>query len=124
MLTRPDLTLSEFMIKAAARAVREFRNRTARNNPHPLIFLGKGKSGTTAIAALFAQATGQSIALDIPALFIDGFRHGWPPCGSPAANHTHRHSSSATRLDRRPAAPRYTRIATPVQTSFVRGGEP
>ncbi|HLO20079.1 MAG TPA: sulfotransferase [Sphingomicrobium sp.] len=74
MLTRPDLTLSEFMTKAAARAVREFRNRTARINPHPLIFLGKGKSGTTAIAALFAQATGQSVALDIPALFIDGLR--------------------------------------------------
>jgi len=74
MQPRPDLTSKQFMSKAAARAVREVRNRTARINHQPLVFLGKGKSGTTAIAALFAEATGQSVALDIPALFIEGLR--------------------------------------------------
>lgn len=73
-MPRLNLSPSELLTKTASRAVREFRNRTARINQRPLIFLGKGKSGTTAIAALFAEATGQSVALDIPALFVDGLR--------------------------------------------------
>jgi hypothetical protein len=43
-------------------------------NRSPIILLGKGKSGTTAIAALLAEATGKSVSLDIPALFADGIR--------------------------------------------------
>ncbi|MEO8175179.1 MAG: sulfotransferase [Sphingomicrobium sp.] len=66
--------MSNIAAKAFRRAKLKIQNRLARINHQPLIFLGKGKSGTTAIAALFAEATGKSVALDIPALFIDGIR--------------------------------------------------
>ena len=66
--------MSNFAAKAFRRAKLNVQNRLARVNRQPLIFLGKGKSGTTAIAALFAEATGKTVALDIPALFIDGIR--------------------------------------------------
>jgi hypothetical protein len=66
------------MTNVAAKIVRRVGqivgNHTLPVNRSPIIFLGKGKSGTTAIAALFAQATGKSVALDIPALFVDGLR--------------------------------------------------
>jgi hypothetical protein len=66
--------MSNIALKIVRRVKRDVQNRLARINRKPLIFLGKGKSGTTAIAALFAEATGKSVALDIPALFIDGIR--------------------------------------------------
>jgi len=66
--------MSTIATRALRRAKRIVQNRLARINRQPLIFLGKGKSGTTAIAALFAEATGKTVALDIPALFIDGIR--------------------------------------------------
>ena len=66
--------MSNIAIRALRRAKRTVQNRLATVNRQPLIFLGKGKSGTTAIAALFAEATGKTVALDIPALFIDGLR--------------------------------------------------
>lgn len=59
---------------ALRRVDRFIRNRLTPLTKRPVIFLGKGKSGTTAIAGLFAEATGKSVALDIPALFIDGIR--------------------------------------------------
>lgn len=66
------------MSNVATRALRRFKhtvqNRLATVNRESLIFLGKGKSGTTAIAALFAEATGKTVSLDIPALFVDGIR--------------------------------------------------
>jgi hypothetical protein len=51
-------------LKAISAARRAFRNRTARSNPAPVFVLGNQKSGTTAIAALFAEATGKSITHD------------------------------------------------------------
>lgn len=60
--------------RALRRVKKSVRNRLATVNRRPLIFLGKGKSGTTAIAAMFAEATGKTVALDIPALFVDGIR--------------------------------------------------
>jgi hypothetical protein len=66
--------MSNIALRIFRRANRDIQNRLARINRRPLVFLGKGKSGTTAIAALFAEATGKSVALDIPALFIDGIR--------------------------------------------------
>src|SRR5919112_5454843 len=62
------------ILKAGKRAELFVRNRTTRINHRPLIFLGKGKSGTTAITALFADATGKTGALDIRGLYIDGLR--------------------------------------------------
>jgi hypothetical protein len=50
--------------------------RLARVNPAPVFVLGNQKSGTTAIAALVAEAAGVSVTLDIPAT------HG-PPSGKP-----------------------------------------
>ena len=40
-------------------------NRVSRANPSPLFVLGNQKSGTTAIAALLAEATGRSVTLDL-----------------------------------------------------------
>ena len=40
-------------------------NRISRLNPRPLFVLGNQKSGTTAIAALLAEATGRSVTLDL-----------------------------------------------------------
>lgn len=64
----------ELAAKAAKRAELFVRNRVTPINRRPLIFLGKGKSGTTAITALFAVATGKTGALDIRGLYIDGLR--------------------------------------------------
>jgi sulfotransferase family protein len=47
------------------RLVRAYRARTARVNPAPLFILGNQKSGTSAIAALLARATGKSVTIDI-----------------------------------------------------------
>lgn len=66
--------MANIATRALQRVKRNVQNQLATVNRRPLIFLGKGKSGTTAIAALFAEATGKSVALDIPALFIDGIR--------------------------------------------------
>ena len=60
--------------KALRRIKQSILNRTAPINRSPIILLGKGKSGTTAIAALLAEATGKTVSLDIPALFSDGIR--------------------------------------------------
>ncbi len=40
-------------------------NLASRPHPKPLFVLGNQKSGTTAIAAVFARATGQSVTLDL-----------------------------------------------------------
>lgn len=64
----------ELIAKAAKRTEQYVRNRLTPINDRPLIFLGKGKSGTTAITAFFALATGKSVALDIKGLYIDGLR--------------------------------------------------
>ncbi|MEO7239841.1 MAG: sulfotransferase [Sphingomicrobium sp.] len=63
-----------FARRLIRRARRLIAERLAVVNRRPLIVLGKEKSGTTAIAALLGEATGLTVTLDIPALFIDGLR--------------------------------------------------
>ena len=48
-----------------ARLVRAYQARTARVNPAPVFVLGNQKSGTSAVAALLARATGTSVTIDI-----------------------------------------------------------
>ncbi len=50
---------------ALERAETGMRTLVARVNPNPIIILGNQKSGTTAIAALLAEMTGRSVALDL-----------------------------------------------------------
>ncbi|MEJ2720910.1 MAG: sulfotransferase, partial [bacterium] len=54
---RPVRTLRDLL--------RGVRSITAKINPAPIIVLGNQKSGTTAIAALLAEAAGLSVALDL-----------------------------------------------------------
>jgi hypothetical protein len=51
--------------RAAARTARAVEGVFARVRPDPIILLGNQKSGTTAIAALLAEMTGLSAALDL-----------------------------------------------------------
>jgi hypothetical protein len=51
--------------------VRNLRSITAKIHPAPVIVLGNQKSGTTAIAALLAEATGLSVTLDLQREFSD-----------------------------------------------------
>jgi hypothetical protein len=59
------------------RAIQSWR---AKIHPAPIIVLGNQKSGTTAIAALLAEATGLSVTLDLKKEFtepvIDGIKSG------------------------------------------------
>lgn len=48
-----------------SRCVRAIRSLAAKIHPAPIIVLGNQKSGTTAIAALLAEATGLSVTLDL-----------------------------------------------------------
>jgi hypothetical protein len=56
-----------------ARLHRSLRNRLARVHPSPILMLGNQKSGTTAIAALLAAATGHRATLDLEDLTPDVF---------------------------------------------------
>ena len=47
------------------RIIRGLRSAVSRVNPRPILVLGNQKSGTTAIAALLAEATGLSVTLDL-----------------------------------------------------------
>ncbi|UCH83938.1 MAG: sulfotransferase [Candidatus Latescibacterota bacterium] len=53
------------------RIVRGARSLTAKIHPAPIIVLGNQKSGTTAIAALLAEATGLAVTLDLEREFTD-----------------------------------------------------
>jgi len=57
-------SVSRPLRQAAADLVRYCRHRTASVFPRPVIFGGSPKSGTTAIAALLAEATGLSLSND------------------------------------------------------------
>jgi hypothetical protein len=62
--------------RAASLRLRELQycamNVVTRVNPRPIFVLGNQKSGTTAIAALFARLSGQTVTLDL-------FREVWWP---------------------------------------------
>jgi hypothetical protein len=58
------LRVSRPLHQAAAGLVRYCRHRLAAVFPNPVIFGGSPKSGTTAIAALLAEATGRSLSTD------------------------------------------------------------
>ena len=58
------LRVSHPLRQAVSGAIRYCRHRTAAVFPSPVIFGGSPKSGTTAIAALLAEATGLSISND------------------------------------------------------------
>jgi hypothetical protein len=51
--------------RAGGRARRAFAAWGATVHPHPVLVLGNHKSGTTAIAALLAELTGRTVALDL-----------------------------------------------------------
>jgi len=57
-------SVSRPLRQAAADLIRYCRHRTASVFPRPVIFGGSPKSGTTAIAALLAEATGLSLSND------------------------------------------------------------
>ena len=58
-------SLRRYLNLPSKRLIRERRlSRTATVNPQPLFIFGNQKSGTTAVAALLAEATGVSVTLD------------------------------------------------------------
>jgi hypothetical protein len=63
-LRRQD-SIRDNLRAAPLRARRAVQSLTARPNPAPIFVLGHQKSGTSAVAALLAELTGSSVAIDL-----------------------------------------------------------
>lgn len=70
MYKTSNLTVKQlkFVFNKSKEIKRIYRMKMARLHPEPIIILGNQKSGTTAIASLLGEATGQSVTIDM-------FRH-------------------------------------------------
>lgn len=64
MIERVKNTIGKSRV-VSIQSKRRLLNKLARVNPDPVLVLGNQKTGTTAIAALLAEATGMSATLDI-----------------------------------------------------------